>query len=153
MASRQSALFGSPAASTRVQRVVGKSLRPTCVNMVVHRDRASWDYLAHHAIRKTGGKVRGIRRYSDLPRPGWLGEHYRCGAVSTSGPRGFSPTPCRYAARSAISEPLNRGQEILFSRMRFNITGPCLQRAATIPKDVILPAIDARPGAPLDGSS
>ena len=78
---------------------------------------------------------------------------YGCRAGSITGRRCFSLKPCRYAVRSAISEPLNRGQEISFSRMRFNIAGPCFQRAATISKDVIRPAIADRPGAPLDESS
>ena len=67
-----------------------------------------------------------------------------------AGPRCLSETSSRYAARSAISEPLNRGQEIFLICMVRNIAGPCFHRAATIAKDVILPAMDVRAGAPLD---
>ena len=42
---------------------------------------------------------------------------------------------------------------MFLSRMRFNITGPCFQRAATMSKEVILPAMADRAGAPLEGSS
>lgn len=54
---------------------------------------------------------------------------------------------------SAISEPVKRGQEMFRRRIESSIGGPCFHTAATIPNEVILPDIAARPGAPLSGSS